>query len=288
MPITLAPALARLNERPVHRFAILWRIERTDGEVFRFTDHDTPLIYNYAGSDETYEPAGGVSASAREKQAGVKDHNTETFGPITSTAITEADLRAGRFHEAKIVELLVDWNFPYEGAFQTNIYYIAGLSYGKDIWRAQLSAQPVWFRRDVGKVLSHSCWHKLGEGICGQGVDLAALTVIGTVTTVTSARRDFTDSGLAQAAGYFDYGEVIWTSGLNDGLHHEVFTHLAGGRIQFALFAPFNVQVGDTFTISPGCDQQRTTCKDKFNNLVNFGGGLFIPGTDKLIGGPVP
>jgi uncharacterized phage protein (TIGR02218 family) len=34
---------------------------------------------------------------------------------------------------------------------------------------------------------------------------------------------------------------------------------------------------GQTVSLYPGCDHLRTTCRDKFNNLDNFGGFPFIP-----------
>jgi len=44
-----------------------------------------------------------------------------------------------------------------------------------------------------------------------------------------------------------------------------------------------DVQVGDTFTIAPGCDKNVTTCKNKFSNVVNFHGEPYLPGRDFLL-----
>ena len=76
MPTRLKEELKGLLSERTHRFATLWRIERTDGVVFRFTDHDSAIVFKYSTTDETYVPAGGFVASARERQAGVKDSGT--------------------------------------------------------------------------------------------------------------------------------------------------------------------------------------------------------------------
>lgn len=54
------------------------------------------------------------------------------------------------------------------------------------------------------------------------------------------------------------------------------------------LFLPMNwdIEVGDTFDIKVGCDGIHTTCKVKFDNLVNFGGFPDLPGMDAIIKTP--
>jgi uncharacterized phage protein (TIGR02218 family) len=53
-------------------------------------------------------------------------------------------------------------------------------------------------------------------------------------------------------------------------------------RLVLPLAFPYTPQVGDTFTLTAGCDHRKDTCKNKFNNLVNFRGEPFVPGQDIL------
>ena len=46
---------------------------------------------------------------------------------------------------------------------------------------------------------------------------------------------------------------------------------------------PYPIQVGDTFDILVGDDHMLTTCRDKFNNIVNFSGFWYIPGVDQML-----
>ena len=48
------------------------------------------------------------------------------------------------------------------------------------------------------------------------------------------------------------------------------------------------IQVGDTFTVTTGCDKRFATCLNRFNNAVNFRGFPQIPGNDFVISYPVP
>jgi hypothetical protein len=53
----------------------------------------------------------------------------------------------------------------------------------------------------------------------------------------------------------------------------------------FNLYLPMprDIQVGDTFTIRPGCDKSAAMCKGAYDNLVNFRGhGAWVPGIGEL------
>jgi uncharacterized phage protein (TIGR02218 family) len=43
---------------------------------------------------------------------------------------------------------------------------------------------------------------------------------------------------------------------------------------------PRPIEVGDTFDITAGCDKRLETCRDRFSNVVNFGGFPHMPGND--------
>ncbi|QTG12360.1 hypothetical protein G6M86_03485 [Agrobacterium tumefaciens] len=47
------------------------------------------------------------------------------------------------------------------------------------------------------------------------------------------------------------------------------------------------LQVGDMITAYPGCSRTREDCKNKFNNLPNFGGVPHMPGKSPFQGDPV-
>jgi uncharacterized phage protein (TIGR02218 family) len=46
------------------------------------------------------------------------------------------------------------------------------------------------------------------------------------------------------------------------------------------------VDVGDAFTITAGCDKHFKTCKAKFDNSVNFRGFPHVPGIDFALAVP--
>ena len=280
MLTTNSAAASLLRDNRVHRLATLWEVERKDGLVLRFTDHNRALLFE----GNTYRPTGGASPSARQRKADVAQDNMEIIGVIDSEVITENDLAAGRYTGATIRELVVDWRFPSCGAISETLYEIASITFDGTQWNASIAGLTHRLRQLVGGAYSRLCRHDLGNAVCR--VDLGALEVSGEVDAVTLDKVSF-ETDLTEANAYFEYGTLTWTSGLNDGIVSEVKTYLnASGVVELALETPYAIQVGDTFTAVPGCDKNVSTCRDKFDNVVNFGGFPQIPGTDRLYATP--
>lgn len=56
--------------------------------------------------------------------------------------------------------------------------------------------------------------------------------------------------------------------------------HAAGALIELWQAMPEPIAAGDTFAVTAGCDKRLPTCRDRFNNVVNFRGFPHIPGND--------
>lgn len=83
--------------------------------------------------------------------------------------------------------------------------------------------------------------------------------------------------------GYFAYGFVKWLTGNNAGSVAEVKS-FSPGVVTLAMQNANPMQVGDTYTITAGCDKQPGTCgTGRFNNLIHFRGEPFIPGQDTML-----
>ncbi len=97
IPVELSARLAS----GVTTLAHVWRVERRDGEVFGFTDHDRALILDGL----TCAPSSGFKAAAIEKSLGLSVDTASIAGALSAEAITEEDLARGLWDGARVGHL---------------------------------------------------------------------------------------------------------------------------------------------------------------------------------------
>lgn len=288
--ITQAATLALSTETPcLTRRAQMWRLERSDGEVFAFTTHDEPLTF----MGEVYKPCDSLSSTASD--SGISSDgsvgDTTITGVFSDDSITEADLARGLFDGAKVKVWLVPWD---DSQYKTDIVQqIASGVLGKtsqgdlSFTVEMISPASKLTTRPLLETYTPACRWELGDGRCP--VDIEALRVSSTVTAIfardgfnSTTFRSFADSAIVNPNGYFEFGLLTWTSGKNAGLSAEIKTQENGTFILWAKM-PFEIEVGDAYSVVPGCNKTREDHTNKFGlNMVDFGGFPDIPGQDVL------
>jgi uncharacterized phage protein (TIGR02218 family) len=288
--LTQAPVLVLAQGVPcLTRWCQCWKIMRTDGTVFAFTDHDEEVPFGGI----VYDPCNSLAASASELGAVIGAvGNVELTGVVSDEAITETDLLAGKFDGAEVEVWMVPWeNGGSEIPFRLSAGVTGTLSQGVTSFTAEVLTPGAKLQQQaLLQAYTPSCRFELGDARCT--VDLDHLTVTGVVTSVAApaaynlaSRRQFTDSSRPEAADYFELGTLTWLTGPNAGLSSEVKDFSSGS---FTLWTPsiYDISIGDQYSATPGCDKLATTCKVKFANFVNFGGFPDVPGRDRLMKSP--
>jgi uncharacterized phage protein (TIGR02218 family) len=273
-------ALAAHLEQEVTALATCWRLTRTDGLVLGFTDHDRELVIEGL----TYRAASAYSRSAIASRTGLAVDNLDLEGLLDSDAISEEELRAGRFDRAAIEVFLVNWQALGQGVVRLRRGTLGEVRLQGGLYRAELRGMAQALTAPAVEVYTPECRADLGDHRCQ--VDLAALTVAGTVVS-TADRRTITTSNLTDplpgVSGLYNGGVLSWISGANAGLSMEVKS-LDAASHTLVLFLPmaYAIAPGDAFTVHPGCDKRLATCRDVFANVLNFRGEPFVPGLDAL------
>lgn len=111
------------------------------------------------------------------------------------------------------------------------------------------------------------------------------------VTTVTRSRYEIKVAGMTGTGTgtdqFYRDGAVIFTSGNNIGRVVPITDYRASDkRIVLLTPTPFDIQAGDFVIVQVGCDGLIGTCRDKFDNILNFGGDPFSPSAQQLVTPP--
>lgn len=135
------------------------------------------------------------------------------------------------------------------------------------------------------------CFHEVYDAGCT--LLKSTFTVSGTVTSVGD-QAHFVASAMTQPTGYFKLGVLTFTAGNNSGVSGPVNSFTNPGAFAMRFPFPAAVQVGDTFTVYPGCDKLEATCQNNnsavgpaFNNGIHFSGTPFVPVPETLYDGNI-
>jgi uncharacterized phage protein (TIGR02218 family) len=256
--------------------ATCWKLTRTDNTIMGFTDHDKDHVI----SSVTYEASTGFTPTAVKGNSSMSSDNLDVNGMLDSASISEDDIMAGLYDFAEIEIFQVNHQDLTQGALMLRKGWLGEVSMRNNQFSAEVRGVTDSYNQTIGELYSPSCRAVLGDARCK--VALAGFTVTGTITTVTS-NRIIEDSTRTEASGWFSGGEITFTSGANNGLKMEVKEYVVGSDIVLVLPMPYDIQIGDSYSMIAGCDKTLGACKDKFSNILNFRGEPTVPGTDKIL-----
>lgn len=269
---------------PQTNICYCWKVTRRDTQVFAYTSNSRNITFNGV----TYEAQSGFTPFAIEQTGDLSVDNTELKGVLISGSITEADIMAGLWEGATVEVCMVDhqtYSSSPSESIPIGTYTIANVRLMGQGFFAEIRGLTQHYQQNLGELVQPKCRAVLGDARCG--VSLAPLIVSVSVASVTDRRQFTVTAGSPNnVTGYFDHGLVTFTSGDNNGFDKEISTAVGTSSVAITLKEPmfYDVAVSDTMTLTPGCDKALATCRDKFNNVVNFRGEPYVPGTTRIFG----
>lgn len=254
-----------------------------DDSQFGFINLDIALTFGGV----TYEPFDAIAPTAYAESNTLEANNGQLQTVFSSDRITEQDLFAGKFDNARVDRFFIDWTNPPTDLNAEPLQFIP-ITFGNRLSRTDSSEYGVTFDstgRDyfldqkIGKITTRSCQHEFCDAKCK--LNIAAYTYSFTITDIFVSISF--EANNTQANGLFENGTIIFTSGANNGISQQIAIY---SESKFELFQPmpYPIAVGDTFNAVVGCPKTIDFCISQ-NNVVNFGGFPTVPGNDFLLGG---
>ena len=128
-----------------------------------------------------------------------------------------------------------------------------------------------------------SCRNLLFDAKCG--LLSSAFAQTGTVLAGSTAAAIKATPAAPGGSGSYQLGQITFTSGQNSGFSRLVTSWDGVSSFQLLYPLPYAPAVGDTFTVTPGCDKSlgASGCGG-FSNTLNFNGEPYTPLPEIMLG----
>jgi uncharacterized phage protein (TIGR02218 family) len=251
---------------------LLIRTTLRGGTILRYTDLDLPVTDAFLA--ETFTPAPGIrrgpitaGIDLQIDTTWIRVPNVDlTIGAVTRPVAHWAKVRA--FHGALVQIYLHDERAAISGYHSA--WTIEGFQ--ASITEVEFSLESYIARLDVQiPRMSYQveCNHALGDRFCGVN-----LPIYEVMTTVVDSGLAFVEYGAlspptpplpatAYADGWFDKGEIVFTSGNLIGFRGTLATHIGSTVVPIIPF-PEAPDIGSEVSLFPGCLKRIVDCRDKF------------------------
>lgn len=261
-----------------------WALERRDGVVLGFTDHDRDLSFEGV----MFRAEAGLTARALEQVTGLAVDNSEAVGALRDAGLREEDILAGRYDGAA----LRIWEVNWADLAQRRLIFrgsLGEITRAGGAFRAELRGLSEPLGQPGGRIYHAACSAVLGDGACRFDLETPGYFAESAVVSVRDGVEISFDPIDTVGPGWFAFGRLMVLSGAAAGLvgHIRDDRMRAGLRVLTlwdSLRAP--LEPGDMVRLTVGCDKQAATCRLRFDNMLNFQGFPHIPGEDWMTAYP--
>lgn len=275
IPLQLLDAL----RKPGRSTCFLVKIVEVTGGVTGYASVDAVVRFNDGVHDVVYDPDQELRPQNILNTADMEVDNTELSGWFKEAV--EQKVLAGKFDSAEITVYRVSYQNLAAGAevvaygIVGRIDYSAGRNGKRKLEYRSLTQLLKLKRNDL---YSLTCRLDFGSEECGVPFDWHD----GTVAEVEDNFLRFRIEGVAQPAGYFDLGVVLFESGPNTTYTMEIESWSADGWVTLSFVTPYGITPGTLIRVRRDCGKFEVHCKG-YNNIVNMQAEHLTPVQDQAL-----
>jgi uncharacterized phage protein (TIGR02218 family) len=263
-----------LLSNPVTTLAYGWRLERRDGVTIGFTSHDRDILFEGL----LLRAVPGMEPTSVVERMGFDNGGLDVRGALTSDALSQADIEAGRWDGAALTLFIFDWAALAQPAQILAKGRLGTISYSGDVFETVFTGANAALQKAVAPITSPTCRALFCDAQCG----LNRMRFTKQIIAVAKAGDQITLApGTALIPGHFASGELRWLEGENCGLRSAILGNSAS-TVTLVQPPPNPIASPLGIALVEGCDKTRATCKERFSNMVNFRGEPDLPGNDLL------
>lgn len=184
------------------------------GATVYLTDHPRDLVMN----GHTYQTDSGYQFSGHASEANMSPGVMDLDGVAGIAGISRSEIVSGVFDNARVYAFATTWTNPTEDEEPLGVAIMGKTTLKDKRYTAELMMLVDALNQTVGDTHVGKCNKRFGgQEYAGCMVDLAPLTVTGTITSVLD-NGEFRDDTLTDLNDYFGEGLISFNTGANAGL----------------------------------------------------------------------
>ncbi|WP_338505006.1 phage BR0599 family protein [Sphingomonas kaistensis] len=248
-----------------------WIVQRPDGVGFATTSQDQRQQVGSMSleADMDLKPSNLI---LRDRMYGSR---LELGGGLSSPALRLGDLTSGRWNGSTVRLLASDWHRDGDAIPICNGELDKVVVEGGEV-SMSIDLLPPAIRRPPCIQTSPECRAVLGDRHCR--IDMRTRR---TRLCVIKANANELTVDVSDIDGYA-MGRLRWISGANCGVEQSILS-TEGNKLLLHDVPEFPIKAGDRAIAHQGCDGRRTTCAERFGNILNFRGEPDLPGSEILM-----
>lgn len=253
-----------------------WKITLKNNKILCFTTSDEDFIYE----NQKYISIGSNDINDLKTNIDIEEDEAEISNLIISDIIEANDILSGCYDGAD-VELFIFDKKTQEKITLLN-GFISDIEYKDNIFNAKVKGLKSKLNKVIGEVYTPLCRCQFCDEKCK--LNKENFTFNGEISNLINSVEFETNTLtiINKIEGYFENGVIEFTSGKNIGFKTEV-KQSKNNSIILSAELPYELQNGDKFKITAGCNKEFDTCCNVFYNAINFRGEPHLPGINILL-----
>jgi uncharacterized phage protein (TIGR02218 family) len=252
--------LSRLEQRSL-TLCRCWLLRRTDGITLGFTEHTRS--FRIDGIE--YTPLNPIDAQQSDTYAQLTNSNTQLTVLYSEGRITESDVRAGLYDQARVREFIVDFEYlpttlnanPAQHIDTSAQLVLAQITNNSGVTVSfEARSLSSLLDQQLGWTSSRTCRNEFGDALCA--VPLAPI-VKSVVVTERHDLLSFSVSDVGQGgSARFANGTIRFVEGDLQFIGERRIKRYEDFRVTLWQQLPFLPDAGNRLNLTPGCNKQLT------------------------------
>ncbi|GIU67611.1 DUF2163 domain-containing protein [Candidatus Phycosocius spiralis] len=280
----LNPALTAKLVEGVTTLARAWRLTRKDGFIVAATEHDRDLTR----LGTLFQASISLRENALEKELSLSPGHGALSGALRLDRVSEADVRIGLWDQAKVEAFAFDWTDA-ESAIHLWSGTVQSITCQGHAFELSITSLDPNLNQVIGKVYARTCDAQLGDGRCKADLSTPTRSWNSVITSIPNDRTLIVPKPAAIVLDHWVGGSCAFQTGPAANWKTSLAKlEFAQNEIALALAQPMPImaQAGNRVLLKVGCDKSYATCRDRFQNQLNFRGVPTLPGDDAVFSGP--